>query len=153
MEKHKAVLHPNVENSFGLIRFGALADSPPKEADPKPASGDSTANSVTLTVGGWTITITAGVEADAQCRFYAVPRRNYVFDDDYKIAVNARHLLSTGNSVADDRTAAIIGKAAEIVAEGVKKALTPAPPGVNTDPFLVSFRTNNWEETSWPALS
>ncbi len=145
-EKADAAQPSAVGNTFGLLQLAVAADTPPEKADPKPASGDSTTNSVTLAVGGWTITLSAGIEADAQRKFYALPRRNYVFEDEYKIGVNGKHLLSTGNSVADDRTAAIIGEVASIVSQGIPKAARPASPDASTAPFLVSFRTNNRKE-------
>ncbi len=112
-----------------------------KEPD---STGGSTANNVTLSVGGWTVTISGDVEADAsQPPCYAIPHRNYFFDDDYKLAVNNKHLLSAGNSTSEDRTASIIGAVGEIAATFARAAGTPSPVSPNRKPFLVSFRTNS----------
>ena len=145
---HKKAADPappsaNRENglSFGLM--GAEAASPGSKDD----SGDAPAGqAVTIIVDGWTVTITAEVEAEAGQMYYAVPRRNYIFDDDFQVTVNSKHLLSAGKSTADDRTAAVIGAVASL-------AKSVAVPGVRTaktrgelTSFLVSFRTDSAAE-------
>ena len=42
------------------------------------------------------VTIAADIEADPNARYYLKPVRNYFYDDDIKLSVNGKHLLSTG---------------------------------------------------------
>ena len=73
------------------------------------------------------VTIAADIEADPDARYYLKPVRNYFYDDDIKLTVNAKHLLSTGNATAEDQTARIISTAASIAATAVHGP-APAPP-------------------------
>ena len=68
-----------------------------------------------MTIDGWTVTITAEAEADPGQMFYAFPYRNYIFDDDFQVTVNSKHLLSAGKSTANDRTADVIGAVASLI--------------------------------------
>jgi len=75
------------------------------------------------------VTIAANIEADPDARYYLKPVRNYFYDDDIKLTVNAKHLLSTGNATAEDQTAQIISTAASIAATGfgIPSAGPPTP--------------------------
>jgi hypothetical protein len=87
----------------------------------------ATAQSLTAAPGGpsdadsptqknFVVTIAADIEADPSARCYLKPVRNYFYDDDIKLGINAKHLLTTGNATAEDQTAQIISTAAEIAA-------------------------------------
>ena len=100
-----------------------------------------------MTIDGWTVTITAEAEADPGKMFYAFPYRNYIFDDDFQVTVNSKHLLSAGKSTANDRTADVIGAVASLIpaVAGLKGTRAgELPPNHNS--FLVSFRTNRPKE-------
>lgn len=110
-----------------------------------PVGGTASGNSVSVAIENWVITIMADIEADPAARYYAVPWRNYIFDDEYQVTVNSKHLLSAGNATANDRTADVIGSVASLAAStvGLRMMIPPLPPGEDQQPFLVSFRTNN----------
>jgi len=74
------------------------------------------------------VTIAADIEADPTARYYLKPVRNYFYDDDIKLSVNAKHLLSTGNATAEDQTAQIISTAASIAAAAFGVPPTGAQP-------------------------
>ena len=130
--------------TFGLLTSGTAPAASKDDSDGAPAG-----QTVTLTFDGWTITITAEVEADPGHMFYAIPRRNYIFDDYFQVTVNSKHLLSAGKSTANDRTADVIGAVASLVESAAAfraEAVRPTPP---LKSFLVSFRTDSW--TEWDA--
>ena len=54
------------------------------------------------------ITVSVDIEADPRARYYLKAERNYFYDDDLNLKINAKHLLSTGNATVEDQTAQII---------------------------------------------
>ena len=108
----------------------------------------STPNSVTFTIDSWTITITAEVEADPDKPQYVVPERNYIFDDEYRVTVNAKHLLSTGNTTAEDRSADIAGAVASLVSStfGLRALAVPPSAAKGHEPFLITFHPTDPNE-------
>jgi hypothetical protein len=79
------------------------------------------------------ITVSVDIEADPRARYYLKAERNYFYDDDLNLKINAKHLLSTGNATVEDQTAQIISSTAQIVAQfvepGAKSAeLAPEQP-------------------------
>ena len=42
------------------------------------------------------ISVSVDVEADPRARYYLKSDRNYFYDDDLNLKINAKHLLSTG---------------------------------------------------------
>lgn len=135
----------NVDLGSSLAFLTAASGRAPGK-DSSPSSDSPTSGSVTIAVDNWTITISAESEADSEKLLHAIPRRNYIFDDDYHVTVNSKHLLSAGNTTAYDRTADIIGTVASLVS-AVTKLATTAGEGAEVHlPFLVSFRTNNPKE-------
>ena len=87
-----------------------------------PSGGDSAEQK------NFVVIIAADVEADPSARYYLKPVRNYFYDDDIRLEVNAKHLLSTGNATAEDQTAQIISTTASIAATGVRGP-APVPSG------------------------
>lgn len=77
----------------GRLR-SALADGP--------SDGDSGEQK------NFVITIAADIEADPNERYFLKPVRNYFYNDDIRLTINSKHLLSTGNATAEDQTAQII---------------------------------------------
>lgn len=122
-------------------------DKPEDKESPVP-SDTSTANSVTFTIDGWTIAITAEVEADPNESLYIVPERNYIFDDEYRVTVNPKHLLSTGNTTVADRSADIAGAIASLVSSDVGRGVhAGAPPAPKEhEPFLITFHPTSHDE-------
>jgi hypothetical protein len=128
---------------------GSTAPTPTPKAPKSPSDdnnspGAGSANSVTISAQ-WTISITAEVEADPSAVRYAVPGRNYIFDDETHITVNSRHLLSVGNATAEDRTADIVGAVASMVSKVMIQGVTQ--PSVSRNPFYFSFHPSNVTET------
>ena len=79
----------------------------------------------TATPAALTITLTAEVEADeASGEYYVTPQANYLYEDDVHVAVNGKHLLSTGNVTTEDKTAEIVGALASIARAGMSFART-----------------------------
>jgi hypothetical protein len=78
------------------------------------------------------ITVSVDIEADPRARYYLKAERNYFYDDDLNLKINAKHLLSTGNATVEDQTAQIISSTAQIVAQfaGVPGETKEAPPSV-----------------------
>ena len=116
--------------------------SPPTEV--------ATSNSITISVSGWTVTVNGDVEPDPSLQEFAQPQRNYIYDDDYHLTVNSKHLLSTGNATAEDRTANVIGQIASLVTSVTGVPLLGArvaePPKKRNQPFYLSFHTDNCGE-------
>jgi hypothetical protein len=84
-----------------------------------PSGGDSAEQK------NFVVTVAADIEADPSQRYYLKPVRNYFYDDDIRLTVNAKHLLSTGNATAEDQTAKIISTTASLVAAVARPI--PAP--------------------------
>lgn len=74
------------------------------------------------------ISVSVDVEADPRARYYLRASRNYFYDDDLHLKINAKHLLSTGTATVEDQTAQIISSTAQIVAQFVE-------PGVKAEGF------------------
>ena len=63
------------------------------------------------------ISVSVDVEADPRARYYLKAERNYFYDDDLNLKINAKHLLSTGNATVEDQTAQFVSSTAQIVAQ------------------------------------
>lgn len=109
--------------------------------------GSPTAGPVVVTAGELTITLTPEVEADETAgEYYVTPQTNDIFEDEVRVTVNSKQLLSTGKVTTEDKTAEIVGTIASIAAQagelkGVATATptpTPLPP-----PFNFSFHPSN----------
>jgi hypothetical protein len=129
----------------------AAATPSPKKSPTKTKKDDTTTgdtssdtNSTAIKAGGWTITLTAEVEADKTAPCYAIPRRNYLFDDEYHVTVNSKHLLTAGNTTAADRTADIVGSVASLASQAMKLAAVGPTP--SRDSFYLSFHTSDFTE-------
>jgi hypothetical protein len=108
-----------------------------------------TPSDTTITAGELTITLTPEVEADEKAgEYYVTPHANYVYEDEARVTVNSKQLLSTGNVTTEDKTADIVGAVASIAAQ--VKALegatpTPTPP----PPFYFSFHPSCYDEVEF----
>ena len=134
-----------------------IASSRSSRPQGQPGGGDGSSDGVTAITGGaLTITLTAEVEAD-QCsgEYYVIPHANYMYDDETRITVNAKHLLSTGNVTTEDKTAEIVGTLASIASEVTPKFVaekggspTPTPTPTPIPPFYFSFHPSNPKEVA-----
>jgi hypothetical protein len=89
-----------------------------------------------------TITLTAEVEADDECGvYYVTPQLNYMYEDEVQVAVNAKHLLSTGKVTTEDKTAEIVGALASLARTGM--GLKELEAVENQRPFNFSFHPSN----------
>lgn len=129
------------ENSQARVNFASSRSSGDM---PKPSDGPSDGGSA-ITGGALTITLTSEVEPD-QCggEYYVTPHANYVFEDEARVTINAKHLLSTGNVTTEDKTAEIVGTLASIAGE--VKALEGKPTPTPTPPFYLSFHPSRPDE-------
>src|ERR1035437_4250021 len=118
----------------------------PTDSSSKTGTDTTTSNTVTIAAAGWTITLTAEVEAD-KAR-YAVPKRNYIFDDETRVTVNGKHLLSVGNATAEDKSASIVGAIASMVVQGGVFALDATKDTVH-QPFYFSFHPSSQRDTAF----
>lgn len=99
-----------------------------------------------------TITLTAEVEADEGSGvFYVIPQSNYIYEDEVRVAVNAKHLLSTGNVTTEDKTAEIAGALASLARAGLGVARTVATE--NAEPFNFTFHPSNYREVDGVAAA
>ena len=73
------------------------------------------------------VTISSVLEPDPKHRYFLSHKTNALYDDDFKIEVNDKGLLATVNLTVEDKTPAIIGDIAGIVANVLKL-------GAGTDP-------------------
>ena len=127
------------------------AESPAKEgadAGGKPdAAKGAAAGAQIISVGGLTLTLSSDVEADTNGRRYAVHVPNAMFEDEIKLTVNPKHLLSAGKATTEDKTAEIVGTVAQLAkaaatGPGVLKVQgtpTPTPIPRHRQPFYISF--------------
>jgi hypothetical protein len=127
-----------------------LATSGTSSARRKPSDGDGSSEGGTAISGGaLTITLTSEVEPDESTgEYYVIPHANYIYEDETRVKVNAKHLLSTGNVTSEDKTAEIVGTLASMAAEipkGVTK-VTPTPTPTPSPPFYFSFHPSNSTE-------
>ena len=128
-----------------------ISSSRSSSAKGKPPNGEAPSEGgTTINAGALTITLTSEVEPDERAgEYYVIPHANYIYEDEMRLTVNAKHLLSTGNVTSEDKTAEIVGALASMAGE-VTKALiegtptpTPTPP-----PFFFSFHPSNPTEVS-----
>lgn len=98
---------------------GPVAKSPGSSAGLQPlvAAPDGSPGGDSAEQKNFVITIAADIEADPSARYYLKPVRNYFYNDDIRLAVNAKHLLSTGSATAEDQTAQIISTTASLAAQ------------------------------------
>jgi hypothetical protein len=86
-------------------------------ASPKSMLASDTSTDDSSQPKNFVVTIAADIEADPKARYYIKPDRNYFYDDDIHLTVNAKHLLSTGNATATDETAQIIATSVQLAAQ------------------------------------
>ena len=112
------------------------AASPTATASPA-RGGDSTDVSIG-SAPQLTITLTSEVEADESKSagvYYAKPHANYLYEDDVHVAVNSKHLLSTGNVTTEDKTVEIVGAVASLVSQFKAVAGGTPPPAKSRLPL------------------
>lgn len=123
----------------------STSPSSPSPQDSKPKKSELVKNASSPSDGAqddsssqknFTVTIAADIEADPSARYYLTPDRNYFYDDDIHLTVNAKHLLSTGNATATDETAQIIATTTQLASEFIE-------PGTSTGPkiFMLANQT------------
>jgi hypothetical protein len=92
-----------------------------------------------------TITVTSEVEADENGGvYYATPQSNPIFEDEVRVTVSAKHLLSTGNVTTEDKTAEIVGALASLARTAAGFARTEV--SENPQPFNFTFHPSNHQE-------
>src|ERR1700736_3027988 len=97
---------------------GSPAGSPANPSDADAEKPQAAPGSTVISAGELTITLTSEVEADSAAgEYYVTPRANYIYEDEARIGVNPKQLLSTGNVTTEDKTADIVGALASIAAE------------------------------------
>ena len=116
-------------------------------AQPEGTPKAKAATTETATPRELTITLTAEVEADEGAGvYYVTPQSNYIYEDEVRVAVNAKHLLSTGNVTTEDKTAEIAGALASLARAGLGFAKTEALE--NQRPFNFTFHPSNSTEVN-----
>jgi hypothetical protein len=117
--------------------------------------GSPTAGPDVVNAGELTITLTPEVEADETAgEYYVTPQTNDIFEDEVRVTVNSKQLLSTGKVTTEDKTAEIVGTIASIAAQAgiVGLAATPTPTPTPTPPpppFYFSFHPSCPEEVEF----
>jgi hypothetical protein len=120
--------------------------------NPGGAGGEQpTPGAATITAGELTITLTPEVEADEKAgEYYVTPRANYIYEDEARMTVNSKQLLSTGNVTTEDKTADIVGAVASIAAQaGGLKLLEGTPTPTPPPPFYFSFHPSCYDEVEF----
>jgi len=138
--------------SEGLPGKTLLTASPASSTGAKPGGGgeEPPQGAVTITGGGLTLTLVPEVEADEKAgEYYVTPHANYIYEDESRIAVNGKHLLSTGNLTTEDKTADIVGALASMAGQikGFAEPTGTATP-TPTPPFYFSFHPSNPAEVT-----
>jgi hypothetical protein len=113
-----------------------------EESDSKTPAKDATGDAISI--AGLTLSISSEVEADMDAGRYAIHVPNAMFEDEIKLSVNSKHLLSAGKATTEDKTAEIVGTVASLAkaAMGVGPLMriakpTPTPP--DKQPFYFTF--------------
>jgi len=121
--------------------------SPPTKPGP---NADGQPGATTISAGQLTVTLTPEVEADETAgEYYVTPHANYIYEDEARVTVNPKQLLSTGNVTTEDKTADIVGAVASLASQAIK-GFGFAPRAVtkekNPPPFYFSFHPSNYTE-------
>jgi hypothetical protein len=93
--------------------------------------------------------LTSEVEADeAAGEYYVTPHANYFYEDETRVTVNSKQLLSTGNVTTEDKTVDIVGAVVSIASQSLKLSGRggggTAPK--NPPPFYFSFHPTKYKE-------
>jgi hypothetical protein len=125
-----------------------IASAPSSRPNGQPGGGEGSSEGGTAISGGaLTITLISEVEPDESAgEYYVIPHANYFYEDEARLTVNAKHLLSTGNVTSEDKTAEIVGALASMAAEVKMVTGTPTPTPTPTPPFYFSFHPSNPKE-------
>jgi hypothetical protein len=102
-----------------------------QEVGPKPVTGNFyfLPRGKIRIVGAWNskdnpttflITISQVLDADPRERFFLEHSRNSFYDDEVKVTVNEKGLLTTVNTTSEDKSAAIAGSLAGIVGDALR---------------------------------
>jgi hypothetical protein len=139
---------PKIEkNALNDKDSSAQATASPAAMASPPGTGGEQTGQMIGSASQLAITMTQEVEADERRVFHAQPKFNPVYEDEVKVAVNAKHLLSTGNVTTEDKTVEIVGALASLATQ--VKALTegaPPPPAKSRLPFYFSFHPSDQDE-------
>lgn len=116
------------------------SSAPPKQSAPPKPDNNPAPSSETLSTKEFTIVITVEMEADQSSpRLFLKPDRNYFYDDETQLSVNAKGLLSTANATAEDKTAEIATDLAQIAETVLGYAAPIPPPPPKLRPFYYTF--------------
>jgi hypothetical protein len=133
-----------------------LATTPAPAKEPADAGGkpggtkEPGPGAKTISIAGLTLTLSSEVEADMDAERYVVHVPNAMFEDEIKLTVNSKHLLSAGKATTEDKTAEIVGTVASLA----KAAITgpapfakakPTPLPANKQPFYITFYPSSAE--------
>ena len=128
------------------VKITSSSYSSPRD---QPGGGDGSSEGGTAISGGaLTITVGSEVEADPNAgEYYVIPHTNYIYEDETRVTVNAKHLLSTGKVTSEDKTVKIVGELASLASEmGRFQGGTPSPTPTPTPPFYFSFHPSDPKE-------
>jgi hypothetical protein len=130
-----------------------IAESTSPSISPATPGGDGgsqpPAGSTTVSAGQLTITLTPEVEADESAgEYYVTPHANYVYEDETRVTVNSKQLLSTGNVTTEDKTADIVGALASIASKAMTFKGVPLKKekAKSRLPFYFSLHPSNYLE-------
>jgi hypothetical protein len=123
------------------------AAQPTSSPSKSPAHADEGGPDSSAILGGQiTITVTSEIEADEEAGvYYASPQPNYIYEDEVRVTVNAKRLLSAGNVTTEDKTAEIVGAVASMAAKAMFLPVAAEKP----QPFNFSFHPCNYHEVDF----
>jgi hypothetical protein len=100
------------------------------------------------------VTIAADLEADPTSRCYLKPDRNYFYDDNIHLTINAKHLLSTGNATSQDQTSQIIATLASTAEQLITSfAAKGVPPPKTISVYDLQFKIHTQLEEGGAKLT
>jgi len=143
----KITIKGEFKSEVSQTRVKIASSSHPSPRD-QPGSRDGSSEAGTAISGGaLTISVGSEVEADESAgEYYVIPHANYIYEDETRVTVSAKHLLSTGKVTSEDKTVEIVGALASLASEVPRfQAGTPTPTPT-PPPFYFSFHPSNPKE-------
>ena len=125
--------------------LAAASPSPtPAAKEPNDTGGKPVPGTKTISIAGLTLTLSSDVEADMNAGRYVVHVPNAMFEDEIKLTVSPKHLLSAGKATTEDKTAEIVGTMAALTKAAVTGPFSIArvkrpPVPANKQPFYITF--------------
>ena len=96
--------------------------------------------------GGRALAPFSAGQARAVGEYYVMPHANYAYEDETRVTINSKQLLSTGNVTTEDKTADIVGGLASIVSKAKGPFFAAEQKQKNRAPSYFSFRPSNYTE-------